>query len=93
MLLQSIDEVHEVRGAGLMRGVVLKSPIAFAVVAQGLQHGLVLNATSDSVLRLVPPLVISDGSLVEAVATLKTVIASVSLDPAATVATSSAPAW
>jgi len=92
-LLESIDEVHEVRGAGLMRGVVLKSPIAFAVVAQGLQHGLVLNATSDSVLRLVPPLVISDGSLVEAVATLKTVIASVSLDPAATVATSSAPAW
>ena len=73
-LLRTIDEVQEVRGAGLMIGAVLKSPIAFSVVAAGLERGLVLNATSDSVLRFVPPIVISDGALVEAVATLKGVI-------------------
>jgi acetylornithine aminotransferase len=61
-----------------MRGAVLKSPIAFSVVSTGLERGLVLNATSDTVLRFVPPLVISDGALVEAVATLKGVIADVS---------------
>ena len=92
-LLRSIDEVKEVRGAGLMRGAVLSSPIAFTVVSKGLEHGLVLNATSDSVLRFVPPLVISDGALAEAVATLKAVIAEVQADPAATAATSAAPAW
>jgi predicted acetylornithine/succinylornithine family transaminase len=76
-LLRSIDEVQEVRGAGLMIGAVLKSPIAFSVVSASLEKGLVLNATSDTVLRFVPPLVISDSSLVEAVVTLKGVIADV----------------
>ena len=92
-LLRSIDEVKEVRGAGLMRGVVLKSPIAFTVVAKGLDHGLVLNATSDSVLRLVPPLVISDGALVEAVATLKGVIAEALTDGSSASSISTAPGW
>ncbi len=92
-LLRSIDEVQEVRGHGLMLGAVLKNPIAFSVVSAGLEKGLVLNATSDSVLRFVPPLVISDGALVEAVATLKGVITSAKMmvDPGAT--TSRAPSW
>ena len=41
-----------------MLGVDLKQPLAKAVVAKALQKGLVLNATSDYTLRLLPPLII-----------------------------------
>lgn len=92
-LLRSIDAVQEVRGAGLMRGVVLKQPIAFGVVSAGLERGLVLNATSDTVLRMVPPLVISDASLAEAVGTLQGVIAEVAAKGISPESSPSAPAW
>lgn len=92
-LLNAIDGVQEVRGAGLMRGVVLKQPIAFAVVSAGLERGLVLNATSDNVLRMVPPLVISEASLVEAVGTLQGVIADVAAKGISPESSPSAPAW
>ena len=92
-LLCSIDGVQEVRGAGLMRGVVLKQPIAFSVVPAGLERGLVLNATSDSVLRMVPPLTISDASLTEAVDVLRGVIADVTAKGVAPESSPSAPAW
>lgn len=91
--LRSIEEVHEVRGAGLMIGAVLKNPIAFSVVSAGLDRGLVLNATSDSVLRFVPPLVISDEAICEAVATLKEVITDCSRAAPATDAAVNAPSW
>ena len=70
-MLAKLADVKEVRGAGLMRGVVLHTPIAMTTVPQALERGLVINATSDSVLRLVPPLVISDDALVEAVEILR----------------------
>ena len=92
-LLRSIDQVKEVRGVGLMRGAVLKNPIAFTVVAEGLQQGLVLNATSDSVLRFVPPITISDGALVEAAATLKGVFADVVAGRGTAEAATTSPAW
>ncbi|MEY4669325.1 MAG: hypothetical protein RL518_2024 [Pseudomonadota bacterium] len=92
-LLRTITEVQEVRGAGLMRGVVLKSPIAFSVVSTALERGLVINATSDSVLRLVPPLVISDGAIAEAVATLKSVIEDVKVSGVVPQAAGSTPGW
>jgi acetylornithine aminotransferase len=92
-LLRTIDEVQEVRGAGLMIGAVLEKPIAFSVVSVGLERGLVLNATSDSVLRFVPPLVISDDALVEAVATLKKVIGEVVLTGASPADASKVASW
>ena len=92
-LLQTIDEVQEVRGAGLMRGAVLKKPVAFSVVSTGLERGLVLNATSDTVLRFVPPLVISDGALVEAVAILKGVLADLSQSDVPRVQASVGASW
>ena len=92
-LLRSINEIHEVRGAGLMLGAVLKSPIAFSVVSAGLERGLVLNATSDTVLRFVPPLVISDEALVETVTTLQSVIHDVSRSGVVPHAASAAPSW
>lgn len=57
--LSRLDLVEEVRGAGLMLGVVLREPIAKKAVAAGLKLGVILNAPSENVLRLTPPLIIS----------------------------------
>ena len=52
------DDVVEVRGKGLMIGVEIKYPCGkFVDFAR--EHGVLVNCTSDSVLRLVPPLVIT----------------------------------
>ncbi len=47
---------NEVRGKGLMIGVKVRN--ADEIVKRALEHGLVLNATSEDNLRLVPPLTI-----------------------------------
>ena len=52
------EDVVEVRGKGLMIGVEIKYPCSkFVEFAR--KCGVLLNCTSDSVLRLVPPLVIT----------------------------------
>ncbi len=51
----------EVRGKGLMIGVKVRN--ADEIVKRALEHGLVLNATSEDNLRLVPPLTIGKGEV------------------------------
>jgi acetylornithine aminotransferase len=48
------------RGLGLLIGVGLRHPVAKAVVAAAQQHGLIINATTDTSIRLVPALTIGD---------------------------------
>ncbi len=52
--------ISEVRGRGLMVGVELSHPIARTVVVKAFENRLILNATGDSTLRLVPPLIITE---------------------------------
>ncbi|HIX78429.1 MAG TPA: acetylornithine transaminase [Candidatus Corynebacterium faecipullorum] len=66
--------VHSVRGRGLMLGVVLNKSVAKNVVAAGLHHGLILNAPSSEVVRLTPPLVITDEELAQAVERLHKIL-------------------
>ena len=61
-----IPGVAQVRGRGLMLGVVLDEAVAKLVVKQGLDNGLILNAPGDDVIRLTPPLVITDDEIEEA---------------------------
>jgi len=49
-----------VRGSGLLLGIVLKEPLAKKYVAELAAQGILSNATSDSVIRIAPPLIISD---------------------------------
>jgi len=63
-------QVTAVRGRGLLRGVVLADPIAPAVADAALDAGFVINAPRPNVLRLAPPLVISDADLDRFVAAL-----------------------
>lgn len=52
--------IVDVRGHGLMRGAVLDRPIARDLVRWGLDQGIILNATDDSTLRFVPPLIVDE---------------------------------
>lgn len=64
--VSQIVGVQEVRGRGLMLGVVLDRDVAKQAVAKGFEHGLVLNAPAANVLRLTPPLVITDEEIATA---------------------------
>ena len=61
--------VKEVRGRGLMLGVDLAKPCG-ALVGQCADKGLLISVTADSVIRLVPPLIMSSAEADEVVAIL-----------------------
>jgi acetylornithine aminotransferase len=61
--------VKEVRGMGAMIGVELERACG-ELVGQALEAGLVLNVTSDNVVRLLPPLVMQEAEAKEVVARL-----------------------
>ena len=52
------NRVKEIRGMGLMLGVELTKPCS-ELVQQAFDHKLLLNVTADSVIRLLPPLIIN----------------------------------
>ncbi|HIP66722.1 MAG TPA: aminotransferase class III-fold pyridoxal phosphate-dependent enzyme, partial [Candidatus Nanopusillus sp.] len=62
----------ETRGLGLMIGVDVDN--AFEIVKRALEKGLVINATSERTLRLVPPLVIKREEIDYAIEILEEVI-------------------
>ncbi len=66
--------VKEVRGQGLMMGVDLSKPCG-ALVQRAADAGLLISVTADSVVRLVPPLILSTDEADEIVAILAPLIA------------------
>jgi acetylornithine aminotransferase len=52
--------VATVRGSGLMLGIVLTAPVAAQVETAARKHGFLVNAVAPDVVRLVPPLVLTD---------------------------------
>lgn len=72
--LRALDHVVEVRGDGLMRGAILDRPIARDVVRECLNHQLIINATDEWTLRLVPPLIVTEADVSEALAILALVL-------------------
>ncbi len=61
--------VKEIRGMGLMLGVDLAKPCA-ALVGRCAENGLLISVTADSVIRLVPPLIMTRAEADEVVAIL-----------------------
>jgi len=61
--------IREVRGAGLMWGLDLDRPAA-PVVDAAIQQGLLVNRTADTVVRLLPPYVITAEEIDEAIGLL-----------------------
>ena len=66
-------KVKEFRGKGLMVGIVLDRPCG-ELVTRALEAGLLINVTHDTVVRLLPPLIINDEETAELVARLVVLI-------------------
>ncbi len=62
-----------IRGKGLMIGIELNIPCA-ELTQMALNKGLLINVTADSVIRLLPPLIIEDGEINFITETLTSVI-------------------
>jgi len=57
--LGSLTGVVAIRTAGLMVGIELDRPCG-ELVSQALQQGLLINVTAERIIRLLPPLILSD---------------------------------
>jgi acetylornithine aminotransferase len=68
--------VKEIRGLGLMIGIELAKPCG-ALVQQAANNGLLISVTADSVIRLVPPLIMSCAQADEVVSILCPLIAAI----------------
>lgn len=65
--------IVDVRGAGVIRGIDIGEDAGWVVPA-ALERGLLINRTSTSVIRLLPPFVITEAHIDEAVAILDAVL-------------------
>jgi len=61
--------VKEIRGMGLMLGIDMAKPCG-ALVLQCAEHGLLISVTADTVVRLVPPLIMTEAEADEVVGIL-----------------------
>ncbi len=57
--LLKVDGVSQVRGKGLLLGIVLKDDVAQELAQRCMQNGLLVNATSSNVIRIAPALTLS----------------------------------
>lgn len=76
--LERLDGVAEVRGMGLMIGVELEEGLsAPRVMRAAFERGLLVGASGDAVLRVLPPLVISETDADEAAGILEAAVGAV----------------
>jgi acetylornithine/N-succinyldiaminopimelate aminotransferase len=73
--LESISAIARVRGLGLLVAAELRDRPSREVVAAALDAGLVVNAVTETALRLAPSLLVTDDEIDEAVALLTQVLA------------------
>lgn len=67
--LAGVAGVVEIRGAGLMLGIELSRPCG-ELLGRAAEAGLLLSVTADRVIRLVPPLILSEAEAEQIVAIL-----------------------
>ena len=71
--ISGMKHVKEVRGMGMMLGIVLDGLDAKAIAAKCVEKGLLI-LTAKTLLRLLPPLVITDGEIDRGLEILKNVL-------------------
>jgi acetylornithine aminotransferase len=62
--LADMPEVAGIRNLGLLLAVQMKTPCQ-GLVALALEHGLLINVTAESVIRLLPPLILDEAETAE----------------------------
>ncbi len=72
--LESIDAIASVRGRGLMVGAELAQADARETAAKALGEGLIVNPIGERTLRMLPPLVIGEAEVDEALDILRRVL-------------------
>ncbi|MES9860311.1 MAG: aspartate aminotransferase family protein [Candidatus Thiodiazotropha sp. LLP2] len=72
--LDSLPGVLKIRSKGLMIGIELDRPCG-ELVSKSLDQGLLINVTANNVIRLLPPLVISDEQQQEIIGKVSTLVA------------------
>ncbi len=80
--LANVSGVREIRGQGLMLGIELDRPCG-VLLGRAADAGLLLSVTADSVIRLVPPLIISADEAAQIVAILCPLIRAFLAEPKA----------
>ncbi|SEA36039.1 aspartate aminotransferase family protein [Variovorax sp. YR216] len=78
--LGGVSGVKEVRGQGLMLGIELDRPCG-VILNRACEAGLLLSVTADSVIRLVPPLILSIAEADEIVAILAPIVKAFLAEP------------
>jgi len=71
--LADVEGVNEIRGKGLLLAIELDRPCA-ELVKIALDDGLLINVTAGNVVRLLPPLVMSDDEATQLVGQLGTIV-------------------
>ncbi len=71
--LDGCGAVREIRASGLMLGIELDRPCA-ELVQRAADRGLLINVTAETVVRLLPPLILSDAEASQLVETLAPLI-------------------
>jgi acetylornithine aminotransferase len=71
--LSDTDGIQDIRGQGLMIGIELNKPCG-DLVKLALANGLLINVTADNIIRLLPPLVISQDEAQQLIDTLSSTI-------------------
>ena len=69
--LTKIPGISEVRGRGLLIGIVLKTVSAKALAVDLLNNGVLVNATSDEVIRIAPAFIITKKNVMDFVAAFR----------------------
>ena len=69
------DKVKDVRGMGLMLGIIVDADARAALVSEIMDKGVLVITAGKDAIRLLPPLTISYEELDEALAVMKTVLA------------------
>lgn len=72
-LTASCPVAKEVRGLGLLRGLVCDAPIG-EICSQALEQGLIVLSAGTDVVRFVPPLIIEKAHIDEMIAKLEPVL-------------------
>jgi acetylornithine/N-succinyldiaminopimelate aminotransferase len=71
--LAGLPDVRQIRGQGLMIGIELSKPCG-ELVKEALERGLLINVTSDKVVRLLPPLIMQRSEAEQVVNTLSAIV-------------------
>ena len=72
--LSKINGVREVRGSGLLLGIVLINPVSKELMKRLLELRILVNSPSDDVIRIAPAYVVSDSQIEEFITTFRKVI-------------------